>query len=154
MAYLLLFFSHMILMLANQRFLSGHYDEALSLYNQLIESGDVNSKILRRRLVCEIVAGSIERAVAEALEMLHTKPEDLLQFVPSDDCPCNELIHFISRNEPNEIGKFRQFLLSLFGCLSIEKLNSQDLLLSQNEKIRQWTKEILQYVKVQLCLEN
>lgn len=141
----------MKLMLANQRFLAHHFDEALVLYTELIQDGQNDPKILRRRLICEIVAGSIESAVSEAVDLLKNTPNELLQFIPGDDCPCDELIAFIEKNDLSELGKFRRMMLSLYGCKHFNDNLVNDLLLSQNSKYRQWTKEITELIKENLC---
>lgn len=143
------------LMLANQRFLAKHFDEALILYSELINEGLTTPQVIRRRLVCEIVSGSIEKAVKEALEILRNRPSELLNFIPSDDCPCQDLIQFITRNEVSEVGKLRCLLLSLYGCKNnIDQTYIQDLLNSQNSNYRKWTQDLHSILKDKICIEQ
>ncbi|MDK9699227.1 MAG: hypothetical protein OEM52_03620 [bacterium] len=106
----------MIEMLANQRFLANRFDEALPLYNELVDAGRITTSIRRRQLVCEIVAGDLVTAASRALALLHDNPNGLLQFEPGDDCPCEWLIQYLTESDLSFSGRFRVALLSLYGC--------------------------------------
>jgi tetratricopeptide (TPR) repeat protein len=78
-------------MLANQYFLTGHYERALPLLERFLSNSSDRAYLKNKLLICYLQTGQIDRGLEFCLEILRTAPLDLID---SDPCtqgfPCLE----------------------------------------------------------------
>lgn len=79
-------------MLANQYFLAMKYEQALPLFESVLDRDPINLKTKKKLIICYTQTGQLARAEALSVEVLQEDPYVIIDTdLQKEGCPCQDL---------------------------------------------------------------
>lgn len=94
-------------MLGNQYFMARKYTDALAELEPCLAEDPQNKSIKRKLVICYTQTGKNQKAMDLFIELVDQDIEFILTADPiKDDCPCNELVENLEKQNLPENGEF------------------------------------------------